>query len=222
MKQADGWFWPDREQHLLDWLANPKGRKIINGRPAYQGKKQLAAMSYLPPESRGTAIDVGAHIGLWSFNLAHWFKKVEAFEPVPAHQDCFQKNVLDVYGNDKVELHEFALGEREDMIAIHTADTSTGDSWVKGKGTIPMRTLDSFGFTDVDFIKIDCEGYEEFVLRGARETIQRDVPVIIVEQKRDMAAKKFGLETLGAVKLLKEWGYDQAEELSGDFIMVHG
>ena len=46
-------------------------------------------------------------------------------------------------------LHPYALGEREDMIAIHTADTSTGDSWVKGKGTIPMKTLDSFNFTDV-------------------------------------------------------------------------
>ncbi len=219
MKQVDGWWFPDHERHLIDWMANPKGRKIINGRSAYQGKKQLAAMELVPENRRRTAIDVGAHIGLWSYNLAHWFKRVEAFEPVAAHRECWQANMST--RQDEVSLHPYALGEREAMVAIHTADTSSGDSWVKGKGSIPMKTLDSFHFTDVDFCKLDTEGYEEFVLRGAEQTIKRDLPVICVEQKRDMAAKKFGLETLGAVKLLQSWGYVVAKEISGDFIMVH-
>jgi FkbM family methyltransferase len=218
MKQVDGWWFPDHERHLIDWMANPKGRKIINGRSAYQGKKQLAAMELVPADRRRTAIDVGAHIGLWSFNLAHWFKRVEAFEPVAAHRECWQANMST--RQDEVSLHPYALGDREAMVAIHTADTSSGDSWVKGKGSIPMKTLDSFHFEDVDFIKIDCEGYEEFVLRGATSTIMLWRPVICVEQKRDMAAKKFGLETLGAVKFLQDLGYRQAIEISGDHIMV--
>jgi len=217
MKQVDGWWFPDHERHLIDWMANPKGRKIINGRSSYQGKKQLAAMELVPKDRRRTAVDVGAHIGLWSWNLAHWFKTVEAFEPVAAHRDCWQANMST--RQDEVSLHPFALGEREAMVAIHTADTSSGDSWVKGKGTIPMKTLDSFGFADVDFIKIDCEGYEEFVLRGGAETIKRDRPVIIVEQKRAMATK-FGLKPLGAVEFLQGMGYKQVAEMSGDFLMV--
>ena len=73
-----------------------------------------------------------------------------------------------------------------------------------------MVTLDSLQLTEVDFIKIDCEGYEENVLRGAVETIERDRPVIIVEQKRDMATARFGLEPLGAVKFLQSLGYKVA------------
>jgi len=76
------------------------------------------------------------------------------------------------------------------------------------------------GLADVDFIKIDCEGYEENVLRGAIETIKRDRPVIIVEQKRDMATARFGLEPLGAVKFLQSLGYQVAQEISGDYLMV--
>jgi len=57
------------------------------------------------------------------------------------------------------------------------------------------------------------------VLRGAAKTIEHWKPVIIVEQKRDMATR-FGLQPLGAVEFLKGLGYKQAVELGGDFIMV--
>ena len=58
------------------------------------------------------------------------------------------------------------------------------------------------------------------MLRGAVETIERDRPVIIVEQKRDMATSRFGLEPLGAVKFLQSLGYKVAQEISGDYLMV--
>jgi FkbM family methyltransferase len=239
MKYADTWIWPDGEQHLLEWIANPKNRLTIHGRPAYQGKKQLACLDQCLPEKRRTMIDVGAHIGLWSFNFSRWFDRVEAFEPVEAHRECWVANMgathalpgvptlFEPFQGDKGQtvsydnctLYPFALGERPAMVGIHTASTSSGDSWVKGKGSVEMRTLDSFGFMEVDFIKIDCEGYEEFVLRGAADTIKRWKPVICVEQKREMATERFGLKKLGAVKLLEGWGYKIALELSGDFIM---
>ena len=58
------------------------------------------------------------------------------------------------------------------------------------------------------------------MLRGAIETIKRDLPVIIVEQKRDMATARFGLEPLGAVKFLQSLGYEVKQEISGDYLMV--
>jgi len=213
-KFQDSWWFPDHEQHLPQWMASPKARMILNGRPAYQGKKQQAALAAV--RQHRTAIDVGGHIGLWSYNLAHAFQHVHAFEPVEAHRACFARNVEAV----NVTLHACALGASEGRVSIHTAPTSTGDSWVKGGGDIPMVTLDSVGLADVDFIKIDCEGYEENVLRGAIETIKRDRPVIIVEQKRDMATARFGLEPLGAVKFLQSLGYQVAQEISGDYLMV--
>ncbi len=221
MKFVDSWHFPDGETHLPQWMATPKARMILNGRPAYQGKKQLAAITECGRRSRmGVAIDVGAHIGLWSFNLAPAFVKVHAFEPVAEHRACFEKNIAGSSSHYRVELHAMALGMQEGSVSIKTAPTSSGDSWVSGEGDIPMVTLDSFGFENVDFIKIDCEGYEENVLRGAAATIDAWRPIIMVEQKRDMASDRFGLAKLGAVAFLLERGYKVAAELSGDYLMV--
>lgn len=225
MKEDLGWYWPDGEQHMIDWMQTPKNARMLNGRFAYQGKKQEAVrLVCMERTAMRTAVDVGAHIGLWSFNLAHWFKRVEAFEPVADHRECFERNLIDAEIPDVISLHGVAVGREEGQISMRVNPISTGDSWVdpkaKGNYNIPMRTLDSFELTEVDLIKIDCEGFEENVVRGAGATIKRWKPVIIVEQKRDMATK-FGLQPLGAVEVLKKHhGYRQAFEIGGDYIMV--
>ncbi len=222
MKQADGWWWPDGERHMLDWMANPKNRMILNGRPSYQGKKQVAVLDALG-KRRGTMIDVGAHIGLWSYNFVHWMQDIVAFEPAE-QGDCFVGNMPpQLLG--KIVLHRCALGEKEKLVSIRVNPSSTGDSWVDGdapagKARVEQKTLDSFQIANVDLIKVDCEGYEEFVLRGAEETIKRWKPVICVEQKRDMA-RKFDLKPLGALTYLYSLGlgYTTVTELSGDYIL---
>lgn len=221
MKHVDSWWFPDGEKHLPEWMANPKARMIINGRPAYQGKKQLAAIAECGRLHRTrTAIDVGGHVGLWSYNLAHTFERTVAFEPVADHRACFARNCEAFLSSGKLQLEACALGMVEGSVSIHTAPTSSGDSWVSGAGDIPMHTLDSFGFQQVDLIKIDCEGYEENVIRGGLQTITTWRPVIMVEQKRTMATDRFGLSKLGAVQLLLDQGYRVAVELSGDYLMV--
>lgn len=214
MKFAEGWWWPDHEQHMLTWIQSPKNRYTLNGRMAYQGKKQKAVLELCT--GRGTALDVGGHVGLWSYNLAHAFKTVHAFEPVAAHRECFVKNVT----QPNVTLHAVALGHVPGFVSMWSEQGSSGNTQVRGPGDIPMVTLDSFGFTDVSLIKVDVEGFEENVLRGAEELLARQKPVVIVEQKRDMAAR-FGLELKGAVEYLKSMGYVQAIEISGDHVMVH-
>lgn len=207
---------------MLEWMANPKNRRVINGRPAYQGKKQEVVRQVCTDMTHmRTAVDIGAHIGLWSFNLAHWFDAVHAFEPVAEHRACFEKNMPEVprAGIAALVLHPCALGAKAGSVNIRVNPTSTGDSWVKGEGDIPMRTLDSFNLASVDLVKIDAEGYEENICVGAAVTIANNRPVIIVEQKRDMATK-FGLKPQGAVDYLKAMGYRQAFEIGGDYIMV--
>lgn len=163
------------------------------------------------------AIDVGGHIGLWSFNLAHRFEEVHAFEPVAAHRECFTVNVLASHTN--VELYACALGASEGMVSIRTEPTSSGDSRVDGPGDIPMHMLDSMELQDVDLIKIDVEGTELFVLQGAVETLARCKPVIIVEQKPGHA-QKYGLGEKDAIPFLQARGYRLVRELAGDFILV--
>lgn len=217
MKQVDGWFFPDGESHLPQWMANPKVRMMLNGRAAYQGQKQVAAMDLCA--NFRTAVDVGGHVGLWSFNLAHRFQQVHAFEPVAAHRDCFTSNVLEDLTTPNVTLHACALGDREGSVYIRTEPTSSGDSRVDGDGEIPMHTLDSFNLQDVDLLKIDCEGYELFVLRGAEAMLARCKPVVIVEQKPGHA-QKYGLGERDALPFLQSLGYRVAREMAGDFICV--
>ena len=211
-KLAHGWHWPDHEKHLIDWM-DTTPPLVLNGRKSYQGQKQLLALKHC--RSFHTAVDIGAHIGLWSFNLAQRFEVVHAFEPVAEHRECFAKNVR----ADEVVLHDCALGAAEAACDMQVTDGSSGDSKVAPGLSVAMRTLDSFNLRDVDFIKVDCEGYEENVLRGAEQTILHWKPTIIVEQKRDMATR-FGLQPLGAVEYLKGLGYKQAAEHGGDYVMV--
>lgn len=216
MKKVDGWWFPSGESHLPAWMANPKVRMILNGRAAYQGQKQEAAIALC--KNFRAAVDVGGHVGLWSFNLAHRFGHVHAFEPVAEHRACFERNVADALPGE-VTLYQFALGAYESFVRIKTEPTSSGDSRVDGPGEIPMRTLDSFELQDVDLLKIDCEGTELFVLRGAEATLARCKPVVIVEQKPGHA-QKYGLGEKDAIPFLQSLGYRLVREMSGDFLLT--
>lgn len=209
-----GWALPAHERHLQVWMANPKNAGFtLNGRQAYQGKKQVAAMRHVVKHR--VAIDVGGHVGFHSYNLAHTFETVHAFEPVALHRECFTRNVK----AKNVTLHAVALGREPGSVRMNTEDGSSGNTTVAGEGDIPMVTLDSFGFAEVDYIKIDVEGGEADVIAGAEQTIRLCRPTVMVEQKRDFGAR-FGHAPKAAVDLLVSWGYRQVEELSGDHILV--
>lgn len=213
MKEFQGIWFPDHETHLQKWMT--EAGEIVDGKGTYQIKKLRAATGIC--RSHRTAVDIGGHVGLWSMQLAKMFNRVMAFEPVAEHAACFVKNVIEPQiGN--VILNERALGEKPGSISIHTSVGSSGDSWVKGEGEIPMITLDSLGLDEVDFIKADCEGYEYFALLGGEQTIKRCMPTIIVEQKPGRA-QKFGLHETQAVTYLKSLGYYLVREMGGDYLM---
>lgn len=213
MKYVDGWYWPDGEEHMLEWMAHPKNRMLLNGKPAYQGKKQTAALQWC--RSFRVAVDIGAHIGLWSRNLAVHFESVIAFEPVAAHRECFVTNVC----ASNVQLHAVALGEKEGLVSIRSNPTSSGDSRVDGVGDIEMYQLDELNLRNVDFIKVDCEGYELLALKGAENTIRRYKPTICVEQKPGMGPR-YGLGETDAVKWLEGLGATMRQAMSGDYILT--
>lgn len=211
MKQVGGVWLPAHETHLVDWMK--KKNQIVDGKLTYQLDKRNDALKYVK-NFRG-AIDVGAHCGLWSMDLVNKFGVVHSFEPVALHRECFKRNVT----KNNAVLYPFALGEKEGNISIHTSNTSSGDSWVNGDGDIPLKRLDDFDLHDIDFIKLDCEGYELFALRGGEETLKRCKPCVIVEQKPGRATK-FGLDEIGAVKYLQSLGAKLRQEKSGDYILT--
>jgi len=121
------------------------------------------------------AIDVGANVGEWTRPLAEKFQQVICFEPNPNFRECFNKNITE----SNVTLWPYGLSDKE-----HTAQQDFNSTVLKeGEGNIECRTLDSFNLTDVDYIKIDVDGFEVPVLRGAQETIRKNNPVINIEMK---------------------------------------
>jgi FkbM family methyltransferase len=210
-----GWHLPAHEQHLQKWMANPKnvGDKM-NGRPGYQLKKQRKALSYV--KQFRTACDVGGHVGFHSFNMAHAFAQVHSFEPVALHRKCFELNTA---GLTNITLHAVALGKVEGSVSMNTEVGSSGNTTVGGKGDIPMITLDSLGLEDVDYMKLDVEGWEANAILGAEQTIKTSHPVIMCEQKRTMS-EAFGIPQKEAVAILLRWGYKEVAEISGDHILV--
>lgn len=215
-KRVKGTWLPDHEQQLIDLLA-------ADG--TYQISKLNAGLA--STEQFRRAVDVGAHVGTWSRVLARSFAVVDAFEPIGSHAECFRLNMVE---HPNVTLHEFALGNHAGMIDLMPHRSSSAKSRVAtADPTIKkhkydrdvqaaIRTLDSFELENVDFLKIDCEGFEYFVLRGGEQTIKRDRPCIIVEQKAGNGSK-YGLGDYDAITLLRSWGAAIVEEINGDFIM---
>lgn len=211
IKQWRGLWLPDHETHLIDWMQ--QRNEIIDGKPSYQHHKLTKALSFV--KQFRAAVDVGAHCGLWSMHLARRFQWLHAFEPVALHRECFIRNVPQ---GPAVMLYPYALGEKDGLVSMHTSDSSSGDSWVKGDGDIPLKRIDDFDLIDIDFIKLDCEGYELFALRGAEETLKRCHPVVCVEQKPGRA-QKFGLGETEAVDYLQSLGAKLLAKMSGDYIL---
>jgi FkbM family methyltransferase len=220
MKEFGGWKLPDHEQHLLGWMT--KVNDVAEGRQRYQGKKQIQAMKWC--KQFRVACDIGAHVGLHSFYLANVFQSVHAFEPVAEHRECFVVNVT----APNVVMHACALGDTNGFVSMNTKPTSSGDSLVNGHsmlaavagngGDIPISRLDDLHLEDVDYIKVDVEGFELFALRGGEETIKRCKPCLMVEQKPGHA-QKFGLPETEAVDYLQSLGAKLRHTISGDFIL---
>jgi len=192
------------------WLPDDERDAAMVGAGAkYQSHKLKAAMHYT--EKRGLAIDVGAHCGLWSMQLKRLFERVVAFEPLPRHIECFKRNTRGCV------LYEVVLGVGPGFVGMKVVEGLSGRSHVEGDGAFSVLSLDEFRLSP-DFMKVDTEGYEYFVLRGAEETLKRCHPVLVVEQKPGHASR-FGLGDEDAILYLEGLGAKRRECISGDWIM---
>jgi FkbM family methyltransferase len=131
-----------------------------------------------------TALDVGAHIGSLTVPLARLVGpkgRVYAFEPqMKVFRELFYNLRLNDLDN-AVPLRYAASSEpgiiEMDPIRAHDGRVAIG----RGGDRAEARTIDSFGFSDVSLIKIDVEGHEASVLKGAEKTIMTHHPVIFIE-----------------------------------------
>ena len=222
MFEFQGMWLPEGEKHFPEWMK--KNGEIVDGRGTYQIQKFRAVMRHVG--SWRNAIDVGAHVGFWTIQMAKRFRMVHAFEPIAQFATCWKANV----DAKNVKLYECALGEGHGLVKLRVDPADSGGTHVNAvgpdvidDGTAPcarVMPLDDFDFEQVDFIKVDCEGFEHRVLEGARSTLKRWKPVVIVEQKAHKLGPNFGITGTPAVDLLKELGYRVVHVWGGDYIMV--
>jgi len=198
IEQVNGIWVPSNDIHIEDWRS---------GKPFTQNKCLLKFIDYCQAENKkfNHILDIGAWVGTWSLAMNKFCGRVVAFEPDNVHYACLVKNVP-----DNVETHQLAIGSEKKMISLSN-DDFTQSKRVIGEGSIPMITIDSLELDDVDVIKIDVEGYEMEVLKGAEDTLQ-NVQYVMIELNNN--TKKYGssngkieqyLKSLGFKSLIKQW-----------------
>ena len=153
----------------------------------------------------GTAVDVGAWYGPWTAGLSRLADHVVTIEPNPGLARLVQAafpaaTVVTAAASDHEGTAELWLppGGR--------GAEGTASLEHRGERSITVRrvTIDALGLTDVRFIKIDVEGHEAAVLRGAERTVRRDAPVLLVE----LETRHLHIEDV--IGTLSGWGYHGA------------
>lgn len=166
-----------------------------------------ALLARLKPDA--VVFDVGANVGWWTVPLARHLAsgggRVIAFEPVPANRARLEwaVNANAVQGN--VQVVPVALGDKPGELGMWLKSEETGAgsgtaALVTGDGTahlrVPVVTLDQWtaeqGITRCDLMKLDIEGAELMMLRGAERFIAATRPLIFGE------FEAYWLSTFGA------------------------
>lgn len=163
----------------------------------------------------GTAFDVGANIGNHTVLFAGLFGTVHAFEPSPRIFSFLRINTSNL---PNVVLHNLALGSQRGTMTLSGSLTNLGESTlVPRSGGVDQggyeeevkveRLDDVIGAGErVMFMKIDVEGFEPEVLRGASRLLAEHAPIIAFEQNVAAFANG-GSET---IEILREAGYSFA------------
>lgn len=139
------------------------------------------------------ALDIGGCYGIQSIRMAKDFKTVEVFEPL--FYKFLEYNTKEF---DNINIHPYALSSDSGTATMRVGLFNSGGSNITNKinrkpnrfGTVETyeevktRTLDSYKFTDVDFIKIDVEGHEWIVLESGFETIKQ-CDVLMIEMAKN-------------------------------------
>jgi FkbM family methyltransferase len=145
-----------------------------------------------------TVVDAGANIGIFSIFAAvrHPGATIYAFEPTPKTVVALRENIK-YYPNIKV--FECALGEKTGLASLAVMPDQSAGNWIGEEGIpVDIKTIDSLNVR-MDFLKMDTEGYEAPILKGAAETIRKWKPIIAMSAHHKPNDKKELPELLNSV-----------------------
>ncbi len=166
------------------------------------------------------AIDMGAHLGTHTVFMSRKAGPngaVIAFEPS-------KKLYMELLANLELNQSHNTIAICKGLGATFEKANLQGIQIVPDQGeSIEIIPLDSLQLTNVSLIKMDVENYEYFVFQGAKDTLQRNRPVILFEcwidyeyDKRDGIHQKRNFDAVMA--LVEEYGYEVHVLYNCDFI----
>ncbi|HWT08525.1 MAG TPA: FkbM family methyltransferase [Roseomonas sp.] len=184
----------------------------------------------------GTLVDAGAHDGLITIPLARLpASRVLAFEPLPSAFARLRAALADAFGTlpPHVECRAAALGDHAGSVtlAMPVLDGIAQEQWASTakdyaahvsarvgveRFTVSLMRLDDLAIADLTAMKIDAEGAEYEILRGARDTLLRCRPVLTIEiEERHREGSTWAVPAF-----LDALGYDVLFELGGEWFPV--
>ncbi len=174
-------------------------------------------------------IDVGANVGVFSLSAARAKQNIKIFamEPVRDNFEVCRINLARNGLTDRISLHHIALGEAHAMVEIPTGvgtwqfiSSAAEKSHSAGMAVeqVQQLRLDDFVkeniHVPISMIKCDVEGYELFVLKGAKETIRAHRPAMLLEISAAFCTRfKYRPEEI--FQLLEPFDYSYIQLLEG-------
>lgn len=206
----------------------------------WAGERELRLLRSLVDPAK-SSVDIGANKGIYTYFLGRISRHVYAYEPNPDLVDFLRRSV-----GANVTLRQVALSERSGTaeLNIPVIDgiefdaraqlTPVSNATSFRRLEVETRRLDDEGLSDVGFVKIDVEGHEESVIRGAVDLLRREKPNLLIEIEQRHIGKDIGdlfdeitslgysgyfLSNNGTLTSISEFSADvhQAEQGSGVF-----
>lgn len=147
-------------------------------------------------------VDVGAYIG----DSTKWFEDAGflcfAYEPMPDAFECLQKNA-----SPHTTCYNMAVGNRQPYSTTTEVNGNLGGRSLILEGNEIAPTLDSLVMCNIDVLKIDAEGFEPFILEGAKEILKKK-PVVIIEINEE-ALSRFGFGPDDIFKHLADYDFEE-------------
>lgn len=160
---------------------------------------------YIP--TYGTVVDGGANIGDHTIEYAMMVGErgsVLAFEPNAAAMECLTYNLRNY---PQVRFIQSGLGESKYGARLHRSPNVGASHLAKSDDAeISVIALDELNLSELHFMKLDIEGFETFALQGAKDTIARCRPVMLLEVNTG-ALERAGSSEAELLDLLLSYGY---------------
>ena len=168
--------------------------------------------------------DVGAHIGLYTLiasRLVGPAGAVHSFEPASSTYKVLLTN-LRLNRAPNVVTNPVAVGERAGEVELLvnresglTSLGATGRGQIVGVEQVAVLSLDEYAMThnitQVDFLKVDVEGYEGHVLRGATKLIDRSTNLAVLCELTAKNYRPLGLSIDEVIDWMRTRGYEAWE-----------